>query len=309
MRFDQFCSVSNLVLSHYKQAEGSEGGLMGVLKALPAPALGALLGGGAGLVTGAFSDQPGSMLRHGLIGAGLGAGVGYGGSKLMEYLNRTGAAPALPYQPNTPLSKAVVAPPKPSLAAPDASSGAKDSFKSLTGLPEKTDQLAGAFDEMRNPSKEAPFGLSSPAAIQASTDAGIKAEFEALKSTGAATAKLRGDQAGLAEDAIRRFGHGELLDQLLAKPSDPRVAEKIQLLPNQMQRLFAALQSRQNSPQVAAPSGLFQRAAGSVADAAQAAQANSPGAMFESLRGASDAEARAAALQEVEAQQLLQSFK
>jgi hypothetical protein len=91
MDFAEFCHVANLVLRHRKQAAGAdEGGLAGALASLSPEAMNSLIGAGvggtAGLVTGAFSDRPGSMLRHGLVGAGLGAGVGYGGTKLMDWL-------------------------------------------------------------------------------------------------------------------------------------------------------------------------------------------------------------------------------
>ncbi len=88
--FCDFCLVANSVTLLSKQANTlpGDGGLLGSLSNLPAPALGALVGGGAGLVTGALSDKPGSMLRHALMGAGLGGLAGWGGPKLMDYVRR-----------------------------------------------------------------------------------------------------------------------------------------------------------------------------------------------------------------------------
>ncbi len=55
-------------------------------------ALGALGGGLVGGVSGLFSDQPGSVLRNALIGAGVGGLGGYGYSKLPEWLKAYQAA-------------------------------------------------------------------------------------------------------------------------------------------------------------------------------------------------------------------------
>src|SRR6187402_2676959 len=74
-----------------KRAE--ELGLAASLSALPPAAKGALLGGGIGAVSGLFSSTPGSVLRRGLIGAGLGGAAGYGGSKLMDWMAENEGAP------------------------------------------------------------------------------------------------------------------------------------------------------------------------------------------------------------------------
>lgn len=90
--FCDFCLVANSLemLSKEATAGPGEGGLLGALSNLPAPALGALIGGGAGAVSGIFSDKPGSILRNGLIGAGLGAGAGWAGPKLLDMVQGFG---------------------------------------------------------------------------------------------------------------------------------------------------------------------------------------------------------------------------
>lgn len=168
MDFAQFCFVANRLAAHTKQAAPEPGGLSNIVNGLPPAAIGAILGGGAGLVTGAFSDKPGSMLRHGLIGAGLGAGVGYGGDKLLTFLKalqmqrETGQAAADGKQLPAPSSNRLAAPLTPQeILAPQPQAEGKIDWNGEGGNLGTWDTNSGELGDMSP--RPVPPGLAAPA--------------------------------------------------------------------------------------------------------------------------------------------------
>jgi hypothetical protein len=238
-----------------KQAEWQDD-LLNTIKAAPPELVGAGIGGLGGAATGLFS---GNMLRNGLIGAGLGAGAGFGyrmmGNKQQPELSGPPKSLMTPEMAGPPKPLELAGPPKELANNPVGDIGATPiPSTSEVAAPGKSDgkslgETVGPLKQLGLPAVDGP--AKAPSQLQVN------------QQQGAASVAAR-DQATAKMQALLKGTPLEGKD-----PNNLSVVDQLTLSPTR-KKILAVLQSRQPSGVPEGP-GTFGKAVAGVGDSLIAA--------------------------------------